>query len=73
MKLYCYLFGHNEDITCTDSGYYICKRCGKHQFYDESYNKQAKLLIPYWKLKYYFYDFKIWVEYKLFKSNKLPF
>ena len=64
------ILGHKVNMGYTDSGYYVCERCGMHEYYDTNFNSPALFLIPkcvkWWIIEKY-------RDYKRSKSNELPF
>lgn len=64
------ILGHIVNMGYTDSGYYVCERCGMHEYYDANFNSPALFLIlkrvKWWIIEKY-------RDYKRSKSNELPF
>lgn len=71
MNIICRLIGHEVSDSYTDSGTYICKRCGSHAYYDFEkgfWDKDPLLLIPKNKV------LRLIDKYKERKNTKdLPF
>jgi hypothetical protein len=50
-KVLCFLFGHKDNDE-TDSGYHWCRRCMKHEWFDnDTYFMSAYLFKPVWYIK----------------------
>lgn len=66
----CWLFGHKISET-TDSGYLICDRCKKHEYYDLSFYNG----MPFHKAYRYIKGtpMRIYYWYRLKFFNELPF
>lgn len=71
MNIICRLIGHKVSEDYTDSGTYICERCGSHEYYDFEkgmWNKYPLLFVPKNKI------LRFINKYKEFKNrNELPF
>lgn len=65
----CYLWRHK--IAYNDSGYDVCGRCGKHEYYDSDFHNGKPIFKMYFWFRHKFLLFKSWYKIKFF--NELPF
>ena len=71
MKKYiCFLFWHKTS-KFNDSGYLICDRCGKHEYWDGDFYNGLVILKAYNYIKSILFKVESW--YKIKYKNQLPF
>ncbi|RPJ55930.1 MAG: hypothetical protein EHM12_11220 [Dehalococcoidia bacterium] len=74
--LKCKIF-HHKTSNFTDSGYYVCERCGAHEYYDNekwslNYSVLGKIIIVISKIHRLYNQFKFKIN-MFFNKDGLPF